>query len=133
MAKPTEKQILAMKKLGMTDEEIADVITCDEAIDKGQKVPFDLDAEKEKEAKKYIRTGTKKPTVYQLDNTGGKRTRKENTTKSAIIAELVEFLSKNAGISAEKVEILNKERQIAFKIGEDAFELTLTQKRKPKK
>jgi hypothetical protein len=28
---------------------------------------------------------------------------------------------------------LNKERQIAFKIGEDNYELTLVQKRKPKK
>jgi hypothetical protein len=30
------------------------------------------------------------------------------------------------------VEITNKERQIAFKIGENAYELTLVQKRKPK-
>jgi hypothetical protein len=30
------------------------------------------------------------------------------------------------------VEITNKERQIALKVGENAFEITLVQKRKPK-
>ena len=34
--------------------------------------------------------------------------------------------------ACENVEITNKERQIAFKIGENAYELTLVQKRKPK-
>jgi hypothetical protein len=39
----------------------------------------------------------------------------------------------NDEISAENLEILNKERQIFFKCGENDYELTLTQKRKPKK
>jgi hypothetical protein len=33
----------------------------------------------------------------------------------------------------EMVEITNKERQIAFKVGENDYEFTLVQKRKPKK
>ena len=32
----------------------------------------------------------------------------------------------------KNVEIVNKERQIAFTVGENVFELTLVQKRKPK-
>jgi hypothetical protein len=41
-------------------------------------------------------------------------------------------LSENSGFAVENAEITNKERQIAFQIGEDKFELTLVQKRKPK-
>ena len=133
MPKPTKTQIESMRKLGFTDEEIEDVIKADDAIDHGEKVDFDLDPEKEKEAKKYIKSGTRKaPVNYQLDNTGGKRNRKENPTKGAIIAELAKFLTENSENACENVEITNKERQIAFKIGENAYELTLIQKRKPK-
>ena len=133
MAKPTAKQLEAMKRLGMTDAEIADVIASDNAIDKGEKMPFDLTPEQEKEAKKYTKAGTRKaPTVYKMDNTDGKRSRKENPTKAGIIAELAKFLTENSENACEMVEITNKERQIAFKIGENAYELTLVQKRKPK-
>ena len=133
MAKPTAKQLEAMKRLGMTDAEIADVIASDNAIDKGEKMPFDLTPEQEKEAKKYTKAGTRKaPTVYKMDNTDGKRSRKENPTKAGIIAEIAKFLAENSENACEMVEITNKERQIAFKIGENAYELTLVQKRKPK-
>ena len=133
MAKPTAKQLEAMKRLGMTDAEIADVIASDNAIDKGEKMPFDLTPEQEKEAKKYTKAGTRKaPTVYKMDNTDGKRSRKENPTKAGIIAEIAKFLAENSENACENVEITNKERQIAFKIGENAYELTLVQKRKPK-
>lgn len=133
MPKPTKSQIEAMRKMGLTEEEIADVVKSDEAIDKGEKVYFDLDPEKEKEAKKYAKAGTRKaPTVYKLDNAEGKRSRKENPTKSAIIAEIAKFLTETSENACEMVEITNKERQIAFKIGENAYELTLVQKRKPK-
>ena len=133
MPKPTKKQIESMRKLGFTDEEIEDVIKADDAIDHGEKVDFDLDPEKEKEAKKYIKSGTRKtPVNYQLDNTGGKRSRKENPTKNAIIAEIAKFLEETSENACENVVITNKERQIAFTIGENSYELTLVQKRKPK-
>ena len=133
MPKPTKKQIEAMQKMGLTEEEIADIIKSDEAIDKGERVYFDLDPEKEKEAKKMAKAGTRKaPTVYKLDNAEGKRSRKENPTKAGIIAEIAKFLVENSENACENVEITNKERQIAFKIGENSYELTLVQKRKPK-
>jgi hypothetical protein len=133
MPKPTKEQLAAMERLGFTAEEIKDIIETDDAIDKGQKVYFDLDPEKEKEAKKYTKAGTRKaPTVYKLDNAEGKRSRKENPTKAGIIAELAKFLTETSENACEMVEITNKERQIAFKIGENAYELTLVQKRKPK-
>ena len=133
MPKPTKKQIEAMEKCGFSPEEIEDIIKSDEAIDKGERVYFDLDPEKEKEAKKFAKAGTRKaPTTYKLDNAEGKRSRKENPTKAGIIAEIAKFLAENSENACENVEITNKERQIAFKIGENCYEFTLVQKRKPK-
>ena len=133
MPKPTKKQIEAMEKCGFSPEEIEDIIKSDEAIDKDEKVYFDLDPEKEKEAKKFAKAGTRKaPTVYKLDNAEGKRSRKENPTKAGIIAEIAKFLAENSENACENVEITNKERQIANKKKKNAYELTLVQKRKPK-
>ena len=59
--------------------------------------------------------------------------RKEvNDNIRANYGELAKFLSDSSEFCPENVEIVNKERQIAFRINEDAFELTLVQKRKPK-
>ena len=133
MPKPTKKQIEAMEKCGFSPKEIEDIIKSDEAIDKDEKVYFDLDPEKEKEAKKFAKAGTRKaPTVYKLDNADGKRSRKENPTKAGIIAEIAKFLEENSENACENVEITNKERQIAFSISGNRYELTLVQKRKPK-
>jgi hypothetical protein len=126
--KETQEQKL-MRILGCTAEEAEDIIRTDKQIDKGERTPYDLDPEKEKEAKKFANAGTRKaPTAYKFS----KRERKENPTKAAIIAEIAKFLDENSENACENVEITNKERQIAFKIGENAYELTLVQKRKPK-
>ena len=134
MAKPTASQIASMKKLGMTDAEIAQLIQDDAKIEKGEKMPFDLTDEQMKESKKYTKSTTKRkaPPNYKLDNQEGKRSRKENPTKGAIITEIAKFLEENSENACENVEITNKERQISFKIGENCYELTLVQKRKPK-
>ena len=133
MPKPTKTQLDAMRRLGWDEAEIAEVIAYDEAIEKGKKVEYDLTPEQAKIAQQYTKVGTKKaPTVYKLDNENGKRNRKENPTKGGIIAEIAKFLAENGEIACENVEIVNKERQIAFKCGENLYELTLVQKRKPK-
>lgn len=118
-----------MRILDCTKEEALDIIEKDKIIDRGGRTEFDLDKEKEKLAKKMANVDThKKPTVYKWD----KRERKANPTKAGIIAELAKFLQENSENECEMVEITNKERQISFKIGENMFELTLVQKRKPK-
>ena len=133
MAKPAKAQLEAMKKLGLSDKEIEELIAADAAIEKGEKMPFDLTAEQAKEAKKYTKAGTKKaPPVYNLDNENGKRSRKENPTKAAIITELATFLTKASENACENVEITNKERQITFSVSDNRYELTLVQKRNPK-
>ena len=114
-----------MATLKCTREEAIEIIECDKAIDKGERVYFDLDKDAEKQAKKWANVGEKtKKTERKAP------VRKENATKSAIIAEIAQFLTEKG---CEMVEITNKERQIAFKVGENDYEFTLVQKRKPKK
>ena len=127
----TEKQIEnIMVNLKCTREEAEDVMKWDKVIDQGGRTPYDLDPEAEKMAKKMANVRErKKPTAYDFKQ----RERKANPTKGGIISELHKFLVEMSEFATESVEITNKERQIAFKIGEDAFELTLVLKRKPKK
>lgn len=128
----TQKERI-MRVLDVSAEEADEILKADKAIDRGERVSFDLSPEQEKIAKKFANVDTKKrkkPTVYNLDARG--KARKENPTKASIIAELAKFLTENSENACEMVEITNKERQIAFKIGENAYELTLVQKRKPK-
>lgn len=85
--------------------------------------------DKEKAAKKYAHTGTRKtPTTYKFT----KRERKPNATKGGIIAELADFMEHNSNFNVSNLAITNKERQISFMVGDETFELTLVQKRKPK-
>lgn len=119
-----------MNGLKCDRKEAEEVYECDRAIDHDEKMDFDLSAEKLEIARKQAHTGTRKtPTAYKFS----KRERKPNATKGGLIAELAQFLSENSGFAVENLEITNKERQIAFEIGGEKFELTLVQKRKPKK
>lgn len=118
-----------MKVLDIPEAEAIQLVMDDKAVDKGEKL-FELSAEQKKVAKKYAGTGTKKRTVYKFDTA---KKKKENPVKQKIIAEIERFLNENSEICAEMVQITNAERQIAFKIGENDYELTLVQKRKAKK
>lgn len=122
----TQKEKL-MRVLNVSSQEADEIIAYDKAVDRGEKTEFDLSAEQEKETRKY-RQAERKPTLYKFT----KRERKPNATKGGLIAEMFKFLTENSDFATENVEIVNKERQIAFQIGEDKFELTLVQKRKPK-
>ena len=113
-----------MRGLKCTEAEAIEIAKAAKEIDRGVKMPFDLSADAEKEAKKYAKTGTRTTNGEKIE-----RKRKENPTKGAIIAEIAQFLAENG---YESVEITNKERQIALKVGEIAFELTLVQKRAKK-
>lgn len=131
MTKKEEEQIQKMmKNLELSYEEAVELLAEDKRIDKmkDSEVNADLTEEQQKTIKK-ARQAERKPTVYNFN----KRERKANPTKGSIIAELAQFLTENSENACENVEITNKERQIAFKIGENLYELTLVQKRKPKK
>lgn len=110
-----------IKNLDCTYEEALAIIASDKEIDQGKAVDFDLTPEQAQVAKKYTGTGTK------ATHTKSERKRKENPTKGAIIALLAEVLTENG---YENIQITNAERQIAFEVGVNHYELTLVQKRK---
>ena len=124
----TQKEKL-MRVLKASEEEALEIMKADKAIDRGERMEFDLDPETEKLANKFANVKDKKKPI-NLEKKP--RPHKENAIKGVIIADLAKFLMENAEFDAESVKITNKERQIAFKVGNDAFELTLVQKRKPK-
>lgn len=126
---PDTKQTRAMRKLGYSDAQIEEMLEDDKVVDQGGTLPWDMSKEEHKKAMKNANaTEHKKPTVYDFS----KRERKENPTKAGIVAELAKFLEENSEYATENVAITNKERQISFQIGEEKYELTLVQKRKPK-
>ena len=120
-----EKQVeKIMTHLRCTREEALDVIHWDAVIDSGGRTPYDMSKEEEKEAVKIAAVGQKTKPNYQWT----KRERKANPTKGGIIQYLFECLA-----DYENVVITNKERQITFSAEGNNYELTLVQKRPPKK
>lgn len=119
-----------MRLLDCTEEEALDVIETDKIIDKGGRTKYDLPIEQEKMALKMSSVQDRKAKDKTTNMRG--KVRAENPTKSGIILNLAEFLTEMSNFECENVEITNKERQIAFKCGENNYELTLVQKRKPK-
>lgn len=104
------KQIDALRKLGLSDAEIQEVLEADKRIDKGEKL-FELSAEAEK-ASKQARQADRKPTVYKLDNTNGKRNKKTDEVKAGLIELLTEVIKEQPACNS--LEIINNEREFVF-------------------
>lgn len=59
--------------------------------------------------------------------------RKPDEVKRTLIQSFYQYLMSDAlGVSVQEVEVTNQERVIAFAIGEDNYEITLSKKRKTK-
>ena len=104
----------ALKNLGLTDEEIADVIETDKRIDKGEKL-FELDEELEKGAKKARFAG------HCNGYTRTKREKKADPEKGKLIADLLDGIP-----YAENVEILNREREFTFEYKGKKYKVVLS-------
>ena len=131
MSKASEQIARIQKGLGVTEQEAKEIYAADCAIDKGEKMDFDLAQDKLEVARKFAHTGTRKMRETGLNLKT--RERKPNATKGGIISELATFLTENSGFSTENITITNAERQISFEIAGQKYELTLVQKRAPKK
>ena len=116
-----------MEILKVSAHEADEILAYDKLVEQGKPTPYDFSKEQEKATRKYRQADRKRPN-YQFSQ----RERKPNATKGGLIAELATFLSENSEFSVENLQITNKERMIAFQIGDERFELTLIQKRKPK-
>ena len=114
------KQIEAFRKLGLTDAEIQQVLEDDKRIDKGEKL-FELTAEQEK-ASKQARKADRVPTVYKLDNTGGKRSKKEDADKATLLNALFTAILP----MCETYEVTNAEREFSFTYNGRKFKVVLS-------
>ena len=122
--KRNEKALKLMAQLDCSYEEAYQVVLDDEAVDRGEPLPWDLTPEQLKESKKARQADRAKPKEKV------KREQKTNENKQIIIADLLNFFQENEEF--ENVEVLNAERQIAFSLGGKKYELTLVEKREKK-
>ena len=106
-------------------EEATQIAIDDWRIDHGDRCEWEPTVEEEK----AMRKATKVVGERKKSTTPVKRERKEDAVKQELIALLAEAL----GAYGEDVVVTNKERMIAFNVGEDSFEVMLTKKRKAKK
>lgn len=109
------EQIEAMKRLGMSEAEIADVLESDKRIDKGEKL-FELTAEQKQVEKKAKSTGTR--TVYNFQ----KRERKADNDKREIIQCLDDALC----CLVDDVKVTNPEREILFIYNDKKYKVVLS-------
>ena len=110
------KQIEAMKKLGYTDAEIAEILEDDKRIDRGEKL-FELDPELEAGAKKARQADRK------ANSEPVKRERKANDDKRTLIETISNAVNT---IADEAVEITNVEREMLFLFKGTKYKIVLS-------
>lgn len=121
-----QKQIQALKILGLTEEDVADVLECDKRIDKGEKL-FELPEELEKGAKKARNAGNCKGYTKPTN-----REKKVDEDKRELI-----YIIKNAltnplcgNLPVENLEIANPEREMTFTHNGKKYKIVLSCPRK---
>ena len=116
----TNHQIEAMKKLGMSEAEIVEVLEADKRIDKGEKL-FELSAEQEREAKKARNVG-RAPTAYKFT----KRERKPDEDKKVLCQTMIEALIEAGMVDNSTLHIENIEREFLFKHNGKKYKVVLS-------
>ena len=107
-------QIQAMRKIGCTEEEIADMLKCDKEIDRGADL-FPLAEELQagaKKARRADRTDTPKP-----------RTREKDKEKRTILNALTATVDRYA---RGNIEIVNPEREFLFTYNGKKYKVILS-------
>ena len=108
------KQIQAMRNIGMTEEEIADVLEADKAIDQGVDL-FPL--------AKELQAGAKKARRADHTDTPKPRTREEDDEKCTILNALTATADRYA---RGNIEIVNPEREFLFTYNGRKFKVVLS-------
>lgn len=108
----TEKKVIAMRKLGYNDTEIAEMLQADAEIDRGEKL-FELPDELKAGAKKARQAERKTGTPV-------KREKKVDNDKRYIMYTIMSALGE-----VENLETINPEREITFTYNERKYRVTL--------
>ena len=115
-----DPQVVALAKLGLSDEEIKQVLADDKRIDKGEKL-FELSAEQEREAKKARNVG-RAPTAYKFT----KRERKPDEDKKVLCQTMIEALIEAGMVDNSTLHIENIEREFLFKHNGRKYKVVLS-------
>jgi hypothetical protein len=110
------EQIKAMKILGLSDEEIADILECDKRIDRGEKL-FELDKDQKQTGKKMRQAERTKSPNYQFT----KRERKTDNDKRFLMEAIRQGLP-----DAANVEVTNPERELTFSYNGKKYKIVLS-------
>lgn len=120
------RQIEAMRKLGMTEEEIQEVLKTDREIDRGAD-PFPLTQEQEQVVKK-ARQADRAVNAYGKEV---KRERKVDDDKRYLMRAIKSGLFTYAGIKDETaINVINAEREIEFIFNGKKYKIVLSAPRK---
>lgn len=111
-----------MRALGITRKEAEELVDDDEAVDRGEEMPWDLTAEQMKNARKAANATTRKASA-----TPAKRTKKDNPDKKYLIANLVHGIPTD---EIENLKIVNDERSFDFTYNGVNYSVSLTAHRK---
>ena len=106
--------------LGISREEAEQLVTDDEAIDKGVKL-FELSAEQEKASKKARAIGTK---TTPTKPTATKRERKADNDKVMLMETLQSALGELAEVT--DIDVTNAEREMIFFCNDRKFKIVLS-------
>ena len=107
-----------MTVLKISEQERQELLAYDKAVDKGTATEYELTPEQKKISKERRRAENRTYTFTQ-------RERKADNEKQEII-------SKIANLFAENAVITNKEREVALKIGDNEYSITLIKHRTKK-
>lgn len=107
-----------MTVLKISEQERQELLAYDKAVDKGTATEYELTPEQKKVSKERRRAENRTYTFTQ-------RERKADNEKQEII-------SKIATLFAENAVITNKEREVALKIGDNEYSITLIKHRTKK-
>lgn len=122
------------KTLDISYDEALEMLAEDKEIDrmKDKEVTSDISEEHKKTIKKYTNVGRGRE-IESVDAYGKKkkRTVKADEVKRMLISTIANALESLENV--DTVDITNIQKTIAFKIGDDDFEIDLKRKRKSKK
>ena len=110
-------------KLECSIDEAVDILDADKAIDRNEKVDFDLSPEEHKKAMKLANV------CEHTMTTKTTRTKKIDDEKKAVIAGIAEFLGQ-CDVNCENISISNVDREIKFTVGANKYTITLIKNRK---
>lgn len=120
MSKDAEQLNRIMQILKVSKAEALQIIADDQAIDRGERMSFDLSKEQEKQAKKYANV-----TTHKASANAKPRERKPDEEKESIIVDLAQFLQDKYG----NATITNKNNEIQFTLHENHYKIKMSKTR----